>query len=124
MSEKVKADLDKLDRLRDLALCGPEDQREQSQQAYEELRAELLDHEKCGGCDETEVTKELPMQDKTLTCENCGEQFTYSIADQQLYKGQGIEEPKICIDCRRSQGEDKSEIKGEGESGGVGGFNS
>ena len=32
MSEKVKADLDKLDSLRDLALCGPEEQREESQQ--------------------------------------------------------------------------------------------
>ena len=30
MSEKVKADLDRLDRLRDLALCGPEEQREEA----------------------------------------------------------------------------------------------
>jgi len=124
MSEKVKADLDKLDRLRDLALCGPEEQREESQQAYQQLRTELLDHEKCVGCDDTEITKELTVKDKTLTCEICGGQFTYSTADQQLYEGQGIEEPKICIDCRRDQDADKSELKGEGESGGVGGFNS
>ena len=91
---------------------------------YEQLRAELLDHEKCGGCDDTEITKELTVKDKTLTCEICGGQFTYSTADQQLYEGQGIEEPKICIDCRRNQDADKSELKGEGESGGVGGFNS
>ena len=64
------------------------------------------------------------MEDKTLTCEICGGQFTYSIADQQLYEGQGIEEPKMCTDCRRNQAADKSELKGEGESGGVGGFNS
>ena len=64
MNENVKADLDKLDRLRDQALCGPEEKREQSQQSYEELRSELLDHEQCAGCNDDEVTKELKMEDK------------------------------------------------------------
>jgi hypothetical protein len=59
MSEKVKADLDRLDKLRDLALCGPEEKREEAQHAYEALRTELLDHEKCEGCDDSEITKEL-----------------------------------------------------------------
>jgi hypothetical protein len=60
---KVKADLDKLDMLRDLALCGSEEKHEQAQQDYEELRAELLAHEPCGGCDEDIITKELKMKD-------------------------------------------------------------
>lgn len=64
------------------------------------------------------------MKDKTLTCENCGKQFVYPATDQQFYEGRGIEEPKICVECRQGNKEDKSEIKGEGESGGVGGFNS
>ena len=59
MSEKVKADLDKLDKLRDLALCGPEEDREEAQHAYEELRTQLLDHEKCDGCDDDKITQEL-----------------------------------------------------------------
>jgi len=63
-NDNVKADLDKLDMLRDQALCGPEEKRDESQQAYEELRSELLDHEQCEGCDDDSVTKELKMKDK------------------------------------------------------------
>lgn len=64
------------------------------------------------------------MEDKTLRCENCGQSFTYLAAERGFYEGRGIEEPKICIACRRDEGQDKSEIKGEGESGANGGFNS
>jgi hypothetical protein len=59
MNENVKADLDKLDTLRDLALCGSEEHYQEAQQAYEELRSELLEHEKCEGCDGDAITKEL-----------------------------------------------------------------
>ena len=58
MPEKAKADLDKLDTLRDLALCGPEEKREAYRRAYEKLRAELLDHEQCEGCEDDKPTKE------------------------------------------------------------------
>jgi hypothetical protein len=64
MNENVKADLDKLDTLRDLALCGPEEQHQEVQQAYEELRSELLDHEQCKGCGEDEITKKLTHENK------------------------------------------------------------
>jgi hypothetical protein len=63
------------------------------------------------------------MEDKTLICENCGRRFDYPVAEQQFYEGQGIQDPKICKDCRRNREEGKSEEKGEGKSGGVGGFN-
>src|SRR5215208_5078362 len=64
MNGNVKSDLDKLDMLRDQALCGPEEKRDQSQQAYEELRSELLEHEQCEGCDDETITKELKMPDQ------------------------------------------------------------
>ena len=59
MTEKIKADLEKLDTLRDQAQCGPEEKREGAQRAYEHLRSELLDHDQCKGCDEDAVTKEF-----------------------------------------------------------------
>ena len=64
MNENVRADLDKLDMLRDQALCGPEEKRDQSQQAYEELRSELLEHEPHEGCKDDITTKELKIKDK------------------------------------------------------------
>jgi hypothetical protein len=64
------------------------------------------------------------MKDKTLTCEECGKPFTYLATERAFYEGRGIEEPEVCIDCRRDKGQDKSELKGEGASGGNGGFNS
>lgn len=48
MKEQYKADLDKLEALREQALFGPEEKREEAQRAYEELRAQLLPTEECG----------------------------------------------------------------------------
>ena len=64
MNENVRADLDKLDMLRDQALCGPEEKRDQSQLAYEELRSELLEHEPHEGCNDDMITKELKIKYK------------------------------------------------------------
>ena len=58
MNQKVKDDLDKLDELRDLALCGSEEHHKEAQEAYEKLRTELLDHEQCEGCEDDKPTKE------------------------------------------------------------------
>ncbi len=60
MDEQAKADLEKLETLREQALCGPEDQREQAKQAYEELRDALFDHQACEIPDDHDETKELP----------------------------------------------------------------
>ena len=60
MDEQAKADLEKLETLREQALCGPEDQRDQAKQAYEELRDMLFDHQACEIPDDQEKTKELP----------------------------------------------------------------
>ena len=64
MNGNVKADLDKLDMLRDQALCGPEGKRDQSQQAYEELRSELLEREPREGRNDDIITKELKIKYK------------------------------------------------------------
>ncbi|HKP85184.1 MAG TPA: zinc-ribbon domain containing protein [Blastocatellia bacterium] len=62
------------------------------------------------------------MEDKTLTCEECGKPFEFTAGEQQLYQGQGIEEPRICKDCRRSHYDESSEALHEGEGGAVGGL--
>ena len=47
MDDQAKADVDKLETLRELALFAPEDQREAARKAYDELREKLLGNEKC-----------------------------------------------------------------------------
>jgi len=59
MNKDTKDDLEKLETLRDLALCGPEEKREEAHEAYQELRSQLLDHDACQACDDDKITKEL-----------------------------------------------------------------
>jgi hypothetical protein len=125
MQAQTKDDLDELETLREQALFGEEEQREQAHKAYEELRDKLFCNEECHTPEGIQSgKKDKSTENNILTCETCGAQFTYLAADRHYYEGQGIDEPTICIECRRDAGLDKSELKGEGESGANGGFNS
>jgi hypothetical protein len=70
MNKESRDDLEKLDALRERALCGPEGQREEAQLAYEELRSRLLEHEWCNGCDGDSVTQELNVESKNAEAMN------------------------------------------------------
>ena len=42
------------------------------------------------------------MNDKTLVCRDCGEEFVLTVGDQEFYQEKGFtNEPTRCIDCRR-----------------------
>lgn len=64
MSKEPTDDLERLNTLRDLAQSGPEGQRGESQQAYDELRSRLLEHDWCQGCDDDSITGGLDMESK------------------------------------------------------------
>jgi hypothetical protein len=120
MDEQAKADLEKLETLREQALCGPEEQREAAEQAYDELRTTLFDHQACEIPDDNQETMELTGV-AAFTCENCGQAFALTEGEQQMYAGQGMEPLKICKACRRARKDEASQAIGEGEGGGVGG---
>lgn len=40
------------------------------------------------------------MEDKNLTCAECGEEFLFSADEQQFYMEKGFTEPKRCKPCR------------------------
>lgn len=40
------------------------------------------------------------MQDKTVKCKECGENFVITVDDQEWYKSKGFHEPKRCKSCR------------------------
>lgn len=41
------------------------------------------------------------MENKSLVCKDCGNQFVFTVRDQQFYAEKGFEnEPQRCRDCR------------------------
>jgi CxxC-x17-CxxC domain-containing protein len=62
------------------------------------------------------------MNDRTLTCVQCGQDFTFSADDQQYHAERGYQDPKRCPTCRaerRSSGGGGSSYRSGG--GGYGG---
>lgn len=64
----------------------------------------------------------MPFTDKTLTCSDCGQEFTFSAEDQEFYSSRGFTEPKRCRSCRAMRRNDRDGDAGGG--GGGGGFRS
>lgn len=62
----------------------------------------------------------MPYTDKTLTCQDCGQSFTFTADDQEFFATKGYTEPKRCPACRSAR---KAE-RGGGGGGGGGGYSS
>jgi CxxC-x17-CxxC domain-containing protein len=46
----------------------------------------------------------MALQDKTLTCADCGTTFTFSASEQELFQTRGYQnEPKRCPTCRQAK---------------------
>lgn len=43
------------------------------------------------------------MEDKTIICKDCGNDFTLTVTEQNWYKEMGFSEPKRCFVCRRNK---------------------
>lgn len=44
------------------------------------------------------------MQDKSMTCNDCGKQFTWTAGEQQFYQDKGFTNPPSrCPDCRQAK---------------------
>jgi CxxC-x17-CxxC domain-containing protein len=60
----------------------------------------------------------MSVADKTLTCRDCKESFTFTVAEQELFASQGrFNEPSRCADCRaarkQSRGGDSSNYRND-----------
>jgi hypothetical protein len=53
-------------------------------------------------------------QDQTLTCVDCGRDFTFGASEQEFFREKGFTPPKRCKDCRQAKKEqrDGGERKG------------
>ncbi len=62
------------------------------------------------------------MEDKSLTCVECGASFIFSASEQEFFANKGFtNEPKRCPECRESR---KQQRRGSYSSGGGGGWGS
>ncbi len=59
----------------------------------------------------------MAYEDRTLTCTECGSEFTFSEDDQEFHAGRGYEDPKRCASCRQA----RRDRGGGGGGGGYGG---
>ena len=50
--------------------------------------------------------------DRTLTCVECGSEFTFSADDQEFHAGKGYQEPKRCPTCRQARRSDRGGGRG------------
>jgi CxxC-x17-CxxC domain-containing protein len=59
----------------------------------------------------------MSFADKTLTCRDCGSQFTFTAGEQEFYAQKGFDnEPTRCQNCRQSRKQSRN--------GGGGGYSS
>ena len=59
----------------------------------------------------------MTFEDRTLTCAECGAEFTFSADDQEFHAGRGYQDPKRCPSCRQARRD-----RGGGGGGGGGGY--
>jgi CxxC-x17-CxxC domain-containing protein len=46
----------------------------------------------------------MSFTDRTLTCRDCGQQFTFTAGEQEFYQSRGlVNEPGRCTDCRAAR---------------------
>jgi len=49
----------------------------------------------------------LALVDKTLVCRDCGQEFTFTVGEQEFYESHGLQnEPGRCPECRAARRRD------------------
>lgn len=64
------------------------------------------------------------MADQTITCTDCGKQFTFTDNEQAFYESKGFSNPGRCPDCRAARKAERNSggySRGGYSSGGYGG---
>lgn len=57
------------------------------------------------------------MSDRTLTCRDCGNEFTFTAGEQDFYTSRGFSEPQRCPSCRQAR-KDQRNSGGDSYGGG------
>lgn len=57
------------------------------------------------------------MSDRTLTCRDCGQEFTFTAGEQDFYTQRGFSDPQRCPSCRSARKQQRNAGGGYGDSG-------
>ncbi len=50
----------------------------------------------------------MALEDKTLVCRDCGQEFTFTVGEQEFYVSHGLQnEPGRCPECRAARRRDR-----------------
>ena len=63
-------------------------------------------------------------QDKSLTCADCGQEFTFTASEQQFFADRGFTEPRRCPSCRAIRKAQRGDSAGGGGYSAGGGYSS
>ncbi len=51
-------------------------------------------------------------EDKVLVCQDCGQEFIFTVGEQEFYQEKGFEnEPKRCKDCRSNRRNNRNDSR-------------
>jgi CxxC-x17-CxxC domain-containing protein len=64
----------------------------------------------------------MAMTDRTLTCAQCGQDFTFSAEDQQYHAERGYQDPKRCPTCRAERRASRGDSGGSYGGGSYSGY--
>ncbi len=59
------------------------------------------------------------MSDRSLTCRDCGQEFVFTLGEQEFYQQRGFSEPQRCQPCRQAR-----KTQRDGGAGASGGYSS
>ena len=58
----------------------------------------------------------MALADKTLTCRDCGKEFTFTTGEQEFYLSHGLQnEPSRCPECRTARRSERRGGYGQGQ---------
>ncbi|MGC4191982.1 MAG: zinc-ribbon domain containing protein [Thermomicrobiales bacterium] len=61
------------------------------------------------------------MSERTLTCRDCGQEFVFTLGEQEFYTQRGFSEPQRCPACRQARKSQRNQCGGSYDSYGSGG---
>ena len=78
----------------------------------------------CHGTKSVAGEVQTEMSDRTLTCRDCDQEFTFTSGEQEFYTERGFSEPQRCPTCRQARKSQRTQSSGSSYANGGGGYSS